>query len=281
MHAPRRTAAVAASLLGLTLTTTGLPAAGNPTTSTSTGSPTATAAAGPSCTLQVNEVVRVDRPVQLINAYLAQDCADAGTDSATWEIRHRVRDLVGDFHFPSSSTSTPSGWTITDSTPLGEYDVVPGGAYDQDTADGLTFIPQNTKQLSVRLRSWLTLGADASASTSSCTDSRPAGRDPRKHACRGGSTRCGSGSARASSVNCTRCGSGRRTTPAASRSGCTHPRCAAGPRAPTTDRTHGAPGTSATPVTGSPDTRDPRHRWPNGSRRWRNYGSPSERTIDP
>ena len=160
MHAPRRTAAVAASLLGLTLTTTALPAAGHPTTSTPTGSPTATAAAGPSCTLQLNEVIRVDqRPVQLINAYLAQDCADAGTDSATWEIRHRVRDLVGDFHFPSSSTSTPSGWTITDSTPLGEYDVLPGGAYDRDTADGLTFIPQNTKQPSVRLRSWLTLGA--------------------------------------------------------------------------------------------------------------------------
>jgi len=114
-------------------------------------------ATGPRCSLPLNGKLQVQSPRASVFIYLDPDCAAAGTDTAQWDIRHRVRGAVGSFAFPTGTTKAE--WVVTDSTPLGGYDIVPAGAYDLDGATGPTPVPQNSVSTSLRLRSWLTLGA--------------------------------------------------------------------------------------------------------------------------
>jgi hypothetical protein len=97
-----------------------------------------------------------------VTGSLDQDCASAGTDTARWDIRPRTHGSVASFSFGRGVRSAT--WTVTDATPLGTYDVVPGGAFDEDRAGTPLAVPQNTVTASLRLRSWLTLSARRSGS---------------------------------------------------------------------------------------------------------------------
>jgi hypothetical protein len=89
--------------------------------------------------------VQLDTRDHLTFAYTDQNCAASGTDTAHWEIRHRVHGLIGDFTFPAGTTR--SICTVTDSTPLGAYNMLPAGAFDQDAAGGPTSVPRHPAPL--------------------------------------------------------------------------------------------------------------------------------------
>ena len=113
------------------------------------------------CTLLLSSRLQVQSRTAVTGS-LDQDCASAGTDTARWDIRQRGDGSVASFSFGRGSRS--STWKVTDATPLGTYDVVPRGAFDQDTAGTPKAVPQNTLTASLRLRSWLTLAARRSGS---------------------------------------------------------------------------------------------------------------------
>ena len=112
---------------------------------------------GAGCSLLITGKVRVQSPRTPVSSSLDADCRSTGTDTARWDIRHRTRGAVASFSFTRGSRS--STWTVTDATPLGTYDVVPAGAYDEDAAGTPRAVPQTRLTTSVRLLSWLTLSA--------------------------------------------------------------------------------------------------------------------------
>ena len=101
------------------------------------------------CTLLLSSRLQVQSRTAVTGS-LDQDCASAGTDTARWDIRHRG--TARSRRSRSAAGSRSSTWKVTDATPLGTYDVVPRGAFDQDTAGTPKAVPQNTLTASLRLQ---------------------------------------------------------------------------------------------------------------------------------
>jgi hypothetical protein len=111
--------------------------------------PASPAAAAGTCSIVVPARLVVDSPYELFAGRLANDCASADTDYATWDVRHAYYGPSSMYIFDSGETSDT--WPFYDWERYGTHYVEPSWAYDSELND----VSQNRLTVSVRLGSRL------------------------------------------------------------------------------------------------------------------------------
>jgi hypothetical protein len=138
------------------------------TTSVVAAAPAATAAppkpAAGGCSMGVPSRVAITSPYREVTAWLASNCAAAGTVWATWEYVHPT-DGPQEILIFSEETSTT--WAVWDLAKLGRWTWRPGGAHDANQES----IAQNTTYTDVKVGSWAALTATRSGQRVTLTTS--------------------------------------------------------------------------------------------------------------